>query len=776
MESRTQSWSFTVIRSKNLHLLRPERTWRPIICISVDSRDRPRKGQGEDEREGGETYETILGLDGQNPNQKEVFVFGPTVSRTTRFSIQVYYQPPGKKKVKRTKRVPVACCSSVLGDVLAKQDAHKEKKHAQLRLQPQSTSKRGKKKNDADCDPAILYVKVRAPAFVKSSQEVFSEDDYASSHHPESITDHEGLSEPPSSPIESPVLTDVTNVKKRRTKATGIDPHLNAEDQSPRRRIKKRKPIKGFNIYSDDDVGMMSVTCSEFEESDADVGGRNDGYDSTLDKGIDWGLDEDDDEGDVTLSPEQEKTEERRSWPWIPRVSWISGMLDPAIIPMYSTGPSQQGGQGSGPTISFHPPPPSSSPEPDDTLTTPPILLTASPEPEFAQLKPFPTTASDLERGDSESENPDPWLEWLWYKTELLLCSFTVYGELCCAARSLDALAEYSKLHHGSMSDSSPSLLQGSISGRGEMRANTRSNSFSSFRSWGSARPTLVDGDVENGVFRGTTSLGNRFGDSLAVSSPDGGGGGGVYPTSHFERLEREARERVEKVYTRLQMEWTYVAGLLAALAAVDTAVLAITPDSLFGINSSARPLVATSSVCSGCGIVCVVWFLWWYGWASGVGVSQGGVGGGLGGVDGFMSRALDINKTYVSFALTSRIPACLMFFSALTLMGFLSVVAYDAAPFIVWIVCSGVVVGMGGQFVVWGIVRAVRGIFWGVRGVGRGVRCCLRVVVGRVKGMRDVNNDNENDNNADGRAVEEPVEPPAVADLGRERVVKGYA
>ena len=52
---------------------------------------------------------------------------GPTVSRATRFSIQVYYQPPGKKKVKRTKRVPVACCSCVLGEVLAKQELHKEK-------------------------------------------------------------------------------------------------------------------------------------------------------------------------------------------------------------------------------------------------------------------------------------------------------------------------------------------------------------------------------------------------------------------------------------------------------------------------------------------------------------------------------------------------------------------------------------------------------------------------------------------------------------------------
>ena len=96
-------------------------------------------------------------------------------------------------------------------------------------------------------------------------------------------------------------------------------------------------------------------------------------------------------------------------------------------------------------------------------------------------------------------------------------------------------------------------------------------------------------------------------------------------------------------------------------------------------------------------------------------------------------SRALDINRTYTSFALASRIPACLMFFSAVALMGFLAAVAYDAAPVIVWIVCSGVVVGMSGQFVVWGIVRVVRGVGWCVRAVGRGVRCGVRAVVGAV-------------------------------------------
>ena len=118
-------------------------------------------------------------------------------------------------------------------------------------------------------------------------------------------------------------------------------------------------------------------------------------------------------------------------------------MLDP-IIPIHHTTHQQEGFASTGPTISFHPDPGS----PDDILgSSPSIKFTASPEPRFTQLKTFPTEP-ELE------EKPQDWESWLWYKTELFLCAFTVYGELCCAARSLDALSEYSKLHHGSSSPS----------------------------------------------------------------------------------------------------------------------------------------------------------------------------------------------------------------------------------------------------------------------------------------------------------------------------------
>ncbi|KAG7085548.1 hypothetical protein E1B28_003105 [Marasmius oreades] len=720
MDTRTQSWTFTVIRSKGLHLLRPERSWRPVVSITVEDKNPARSRTTAAQRNTSE-YETVLGLDGQNPNQKEVFVIGPHASNTTKLSIQVFYNPPGKKKAKRMKRIPVACCSCSLGEVVAKQDAQ-GKKHAPLKLQPLSSSKRSKKKNDADCGQAVLYIRVCPPSFHGEVREdISSEDEYGyTSHHPET-TDYTS-SEPPSSPTD-PVPIHIPIPIPAIT--TGIDVHT-----QERKQLKKRKKIRGFRMNSDDDRDETSSgTCSEYEPEDA-------GYDSTLDKAVNWDEDEDEDGETTLISPEPNQDEDKWGGGW----SWISAMLDP-IIPMHHSHSSSS--RGSEPTIICRPDEDELSPRSSSPPNQIKFQLTASPEPHFAELKPFtPDNDRDLDKNAHEHQRRG----YLWTKLERLLCAFTVYGELCAAARALDSLVQWSKLHHRSES-LGPSL---------------RSNSFSSFRSWGSGGGTLVEGDVEGGLFRGGGGGGGRYGANLTVNDHHDGG---------FDDLERQAREKVEKVYSKLQMEWSYVGGLLAALAAVNTAVFAISPDSLFGMNSYARPLVATSSVFSGCGIVCVVWFLCWYGWGSGVGLGGNAtvaVSGGLGGVDGFMARALDINSTYVSFAIASRIPAGCMLCSALTLMGFLGLVAYDTAPVMVVIVCSGVAVGMGGQFVVWGIIRAVKGVAWGVRGVGRGVRCGCGKVVGVFRPGVGGENSTYPGTTASPSPVVVVPPPPPVLDTGR--------
>ena len=49
---------FLVIRLEGMRLLRPARSWRPIVTVEIDEYN---------------IHETILGIDGQNVNQKETF-------------------------------------------------------------------------------------------------------------------------------------------------------------------------------------------------------------------------------------------------------------------------------------------------------------------------------------------------------------------------------------------------------------------------------------------------------------------------------------------------------------------------------------------------------------------------------------------------------------------------------------------------------------------------------------------------------------------------------
>ena len=47
----------TVLRSQNLGILRLEKSWRPIVTLEVDGQHK---------------HEIALGIDGQNPNQREI--------------------------------------------------------------------------------------------------------------------------------------------------------------------------------------------------------------------------------------------------------------------------------------------------------------------------------------------------------------------------------------------------------------------------------------------------------------------------------------------------------------------------------------------------------------------------------------------------------------------------------------------------------------------------------------------------------------------------------
>ncbi|KAF8987757.1 hypothetical protein BDQ17DRAFT_538122 [Cyathus striatus] len=182
--------------------------------------------------------------------------------------------------------------------------------------------------------------------------------------------------------------------------------------------------------------------------------------------------------------------------------------------------------------------------------------------------------------------------------------------------------------------------------------------------------------------------------------------------TMYEELRDACAESDYECVFRRIVMEWSYVGGLLVALAAVDTAVFAISPDTVFNVDSWAQLAIAGSSVASGLGIACDAWFLVRYGW-----------------VDAacFASRARDIFDSYFFFSISSRVPALCMLASSVCLMVFLGLVAYEVFPVGVLIISFLVGLTMTLQFLVYGVhwtgMRVVRSVRVGKEGVRQVVR-----------------------------------------------------
>ena len=126
--------------------------------------------------------------------------------------------------------------------------------------------------------------------------------------------------------------------------------------------------------------------------------------------------------------------------------------------------------------------------------------------------------------------------------------------------------------------------------------------------------------------------------------------------TMYNQLKEANMDSHFQQVFERLQLEWTYIGGLVCQFCfistfpdhgplfvtarslscvstyhpdhsalnvliillfiSVDTAVFSIAPGSLFTVGTYARSAIAASSIVSGLGIVCDAWFLLRYNWA----------------------------------------------------------------------------------------------------------------------------------------------------------------
>ncbi|KAK0220466.1 hypothetical protein IW262DRAFT_1026537 [Armillaria fumosa] len=143
-----------------------------------------------------------------------------------------------------------------------------------------------------------------------------------------------------------------------------------------------------------------------------------------------------------------------------------------------------------------------------------------------------------------------------------------------------------------------------------------------------------------------------------------------------------------ERAFSRQQLEWTYVGGLLTAMAAVDTAVFSISPDTLFVISPIARSFIALSSAACGLGIFCDVWFIFRYNFVP---------------LDTARVRSRDMFGSYFFFSLQARVPIICMLISGVSLMGFLGIVAWSVWPTGLLVLSFLVGVLMTLQFLVFG-------------------------------------------------------------------------
>ncbi|PPQ87414.1 LOW QUALITY PROTEIN: hypothetical protein CVT25_008110 [Psilocybe cyanescens] len=188
-------------------------------------------------------------------------------------------------------------------------------------------------------------------------------------------------------------------------------------------------------------------------------------------------------------------------------------------------------------------------------------------------------------------------------------------------------------------------------------------------------------------------------------------------------------------VFVRLQHEWTFIGGLLVALAAYplltdvhiicrfDTAVFSISAYSIFNVDSYAKAAIATSSVASGLGIACDAWFLLRYNWAD---LRTFYLSSSLPQLSSHLHPSLaaqicakDLHGSYF-FSLSARVPASCMFISA--------VVAFNAWPHSVIGISFlvGAIISM--QFLVYGAHWCASRVAEGGRVGGRGVMTVVRV------------------------------------------------
>ncbi|KAI0066705.1 hypothetical protein BV25DRAFT_1878804 [Artomyces pyxidatus] len=212
-QADSEPWQFIVLRSQNFGLLRPEKSWRPIVTLEVD---------------GHRTHEIVLGTDGQNPNQRDPMLLREAHLRTE-LKVGVWHKSQSKSKSKK-KRHLVASMSMPLGEVVKRQGNDR-----QLEIHLSGiTAARRKSIAQKQQKCASLIVRLRAPSSASTS---ISEEGNGSCEE-ESVGSEAEKSSPESSASEE------------------CQSSLPWAEEPPNQL--RRRRVKGYCINSDDETSGQS--------------------------------------------------------------------------------------------------------------------------------------------------------------------------------------------------------------------------------------------------------------------------------------------------------------------------------------------------------------------------------------------------------------------------------------------------------------------------------------------------------------------------------------
>ncbi|KAH9912136.1 uncharacterized protein BXZ73DRAFT_93239 [Epithele typhae] len=260
-------WHLTVVRTRGLTFLRPEKSWRPIVAVAVTDRGHEHAPQ-----------EVVLGCDGQNPNLKTGIVL-QDITQSSKLAVQVFHKSQTKKK--HRKRNLVGTASVSLQEFLNKHPLpHLRPVEYDVRLTCPPAAHRSPTINKQQ-QSATLTIRIAVPQPDAGIQVDVESPPlspiYGSEMHE---TDGSLLSDGPSCTCLSSrciyahrFTIDTCSVSRTRSDTLVNTPDPSGMQTLPetrglRRRRTKKQAVKGFHLFSDSDgPHPMDESDSESDES-----------------------------------------------------------------------------------------------------------------------------------------------------------------------------------------------------------------------------------------------------------------------------------------------------------------------------------------------------------------------------------------------------------------------------------------------------------------------------------------------------------------------------